>query len=185
MLLEVMGRNAGWIALEAGIAGAADVILLPEIPYSTDSVANHIRRRARMGLHHTVVVLSEGAHPRGEKVATITKGRKGHLPRLGGAAERLLAALKEGVHEHEIRATVLGHIQRGGSPCAADRILGTRFGSHAVELIARGDFGRMVALHGNSVDSVPIAEAIGRPHLVDPGCDTIRAARAVGTCFGD
>lgn len=185
MLLEVMGRNAGWIALEAGMAGAADVILIPEIPYSTASVLEQIRRRARLGIHHTVVVLSEGAMPVGGGVATIAKGRRGHLPRLGGAAERLLQELQAHVKDHEIRATVLGHIQRGGAPCAADRILGTRFGSHAVELLTRNEFGRMVALHGNTVESVPIGDAIGRPHLVDPGCDTIRAARAVGTCFGD
>jgi len=185
MLLEVMGRNAGWIALEAGIAGAADVILIPEIPYTISSILQQIRLRARIGITHTVIVVSEGALPVGGAVATIDKGRKGHLPRLGGAAERIMAELKPHVRNHEIRATVLGHIQRGGSPCAADRILGSRFGSHAVELLARGEFGRMVALHGNTVESVPIGDAIGRPHFVDPGCDTIRSARAVGTCFGD
>ena len=185
MILEVMGRYAGWIALEAGIAGAADVILIPEIPYRTEAVLHQIRHRARLGITHTVIVVSEGAVPVGGKASTITKGRQGHLPRLGGAGERLLRELQEEVRDHEIRGTVLGHIQRGGSPCAADRILGTRFGSHAIELLARGQFGRMVALHGNLVESVPIRDAIGSPHLVEPGCDTIRAARAVGTSFGD
>jgi ATP-dependent phosphofructokinase / diphosphate-dependent phosphofructokinase len=185
MLLEVMGRHAGWIALEAGIAGAADVILLPEIPYRLEPIVDHIRHRARLGLKHTVIVISEGAHPEGGAQAIIEAGREGHLARLGGAAHNLMANLLAHVHQHDIRTTVLGHIQRGGSPCAADRVLGTRFGAHAVELLAQGAFGRMVAIHGTVVESVPIADAIGRPNLVDPTCDTIRAARAVGTCFGD
>ncbi|MBI2897593.1 MAG: ATP-dependent 6-phosphofructokinase [Deltaproteobacteria bacterium] len=185
MIVEVMGRNAGWIALEAGVAGAADVILIPEIPYRVDAVVAHVRHRARLGITHTVIVVSEGAHRTGGKVSTIARGRKGHLPRLGGAGERLKQELERSVRDHEIRVTVLGHIQRGGSPCSCDRILGTRFGHHAVDLLHRGAFGQMVALHGTRIGSCTIADAIGNPNLVDPACDTVLAARAVGTSFGD
>jgi 6-phosphofructokinase 1 len=183
MLLELMGRYAGWISLYAGIAGGADVILIPEIPYDVERVIAKIQDRATRGATFSLVVVGEGARPRGGKRSTITRGRKGHLARLGGAAQHLADELK-GRISHEIRVTVLGHLQRGGSPSSSDRLLGTRFGVEAAWLCKRGHTGMMVALRGQDIVSVPIAQALNRPKLVDTDGELVRVARAIGIEMG-
>jgi 6-phosphofructokinase 1 len=186
MLVEVMGRNAGWIALEAGMAGGADVILLPEIPYGLDEVATALIRRARSGRRFSIVVVSEGAVPRGgtQTYQLVRPGvHAGGAARLGGVCNRLAEEIADACGA-ETRATVLGHLQRGGSPSPFDRVLGTRFGAAAVHLIARGGLGRMVALRGTQIVDVPIADAIASPKLVDPGGERVQAARSVGISFG-
>jgi 6-phosphofructokinase 1 len=182
MLVEVMGRNAGWIALEAGIGGGADVILLPEIPYRLEEIANAVVRRARTGRKFSIIVVSEGALPVGG-AQTYRIGPVAGPGRLGGVCDRLAdeIALFSGA---ETRSTVLGHLQRGGSPSPFDRVLGTRFGAAAVHLIAQGGMGRMVALRGTSIVDVPIADAIARPKLVDPEGELVESARSVGISFG-
>ncbi|MFW6067411.1 MAG: 6-phosphofructokinase [Myxococcota bacterium] len=183
MILEVMGRDAGFIALWSGIAGGADVILLPELPYDVERVAEKITRRADQGSNFSLVVIGEGARPRGGQASTVAPGAHGHLPRLGGAGERLAAELAQRVR-HEVRATVLGHLQRGGSPSSFDRILGTRFGVAAARLCERGRTGRMVALHGEAVVDVPLEDAVGHPKRVDPRGELAAAARALGIELG-
>ena len=183
MIAEVMGRYAGWIALNAGIAGGADVILLPEIPYDIERVRGKILERSNAGITFSIVVVGEGAKPLGGASAELTPGRDGHLPRLGGAGKQLEEALK-GCVPHEIRTTVLGHVQRGGSPSAYDRVLGTRMGVKAAELCAEGRVGEMVALRGMDIVSAPIAEAVNKSKLVDPDGELVRAARAIGIELG-
>ncbi|MBI3970672.1 MAG: ATP-dependent 6-phosphofructokinase [Chloroflexi bacterium] len=184
MVVEVMGRDAGWIALEAGIAGGADVILIPEIPYRIDAVASALINRARAGRKFSIVVVSEGAVPEGG--AQVYQEERHGAPgarRLGGICIQVAEdiALATGA---ETRAVVLGHLQRGGSPSPFDRTLGTRFGAAAVHLIARGGYGRMVALRGRDIVDVSIADAIARPKLVDPNGEMVQAARSVGISFG-
>jgi 6-phosphofructokinase len=183
MILELMGRYAGWISLAAGIAGGADVILIPEIPYDTDRVVGKILERTRANRPFSIVVVGEGAHPAGGVSATLAKGTKGHLPRLGGAANMLAGELGGRV-PHEIRTTVLGHIQRGGSPSANDRVLGSRFGVHAAKLCHEGRTGFMVALSGQSVIAVPLADAVGKPKLVPPNGELAETARSLGIELG-
>jgi len=184
MILEVMGRDAGWIALHAGLAGAADVILIPEIPYRIETVEAKIEERAARGQAFSIVVVAEGAKPVGGSVAVkVADAGDGH-PRLGGAGERLAGELSPRI-EHEIRVTVLGHLQRGGSPVPFDRILATRFGQHAAELAAAGSFGRMVCLRGDRIADVPLAEAVTVQKLVDPAGPLVATARALGVGFGD
>ncbi|MCB9623807.1 MAG: ATP-dependent 6-phosphofructokinase [Sandaracinus sp.] len=183
MILELMGRHAGWIALCAGVAGGADVILIPEIPYDVERVAAKIRERSAAGSTFSIVVVGEGAFPAGGAISTLTKGRKGHLPRLGGAGQHL-AALLDGKCDHEIRVTVLGHVQRGGSPSSFDRLLGTRFGVKAADLCAEGRTGRLVALRGTVIRSVPLEEAVAKAKLVPPDGELATAARAVGIELG-
>lgn len=182
MILEVMGRDAGWIAIAAGLAGAADILLLPEIPFRIDRVAAHIRRRERTGAHFHLVVVAEGARPVGGRVHMQAAGR-GHK-RLGGIAAWLTAELQRHL-PNEVRHTVLGHIQRGGTPTAFDRILGSRFGAFAVQMAVDGRFGEMVCLRTPNLAGVPIAKAVGRYHTIDPGSDLVAAARALGLSFGD
>ncbi|HET8935580.1 MAG TPA: ATP-dependent 6-phosphofructokinase [Polyangiales bacterium] len=184
MLIELMGRYAGWIALHAGIAGGADVILLPEIPYDVERVVAKIQRRAEAGASFSLVVVGEGARPKDGQLATISEGAKGHLARLGGAAHQLQQLL-HGRLAHEIRVTVLGHLQRGGSPSAFDRLLGTRFGVAAATLCATGQWGRMVALRGQDVTHVPIADAVDHPKLVPVDGELVHTARAIGIELGD
>lgn len=184
MIVEVMGRYAGWIAIQSGIAGGAHVILLPEIPYDPQRVARKIRERTAAGLTYSIVVIAEGARPVGGEVAVVEKLPAGHLPRLGGAGERLRRELETLVSEHEIRVTVLGHLQRGGSPTPFDRTLGIRFGIHAADLAARGEAGRMVSLRNGTVTSVPIADAVGRNKFVDPAGEWCATARAIGIELG-
>jgi len=183
MLIELMGRYAGWISLYAGIAGGADVILLPELPYDVDRIVEKIQKRATMGATFSIVVVGEGARPKDGQLSTVSEGAKGHLARLGGAAQQL-AGLLQGRLTHEIRVTVLGHLQRGGSPSALDRLLGTRFGVAAANLCARGQWGNMVALRGQQVIHVPIADAVDHPKLVPVDGEMVQTARAVGIELG-
>jgi ATP-dependent phosphofructokinase / diphosphate-dependent phosphofructokinase len=175
MVVEVMGRDCGWIALEAGIAGGAHVILIPEIPFTIEHVCRHIAEREKMGKHFTIVVVAEGVkHPLEFK----ENRRASSIGNLIGNA----IANSSG---KEVRVSVLGHIQRGGTPSPFDRILATRFGVAAVDLIATGGFGMMVALHGDAIVSVDVAHAIGHLKSVDPQGEVVRAARAIGIGFGD
>ena len=171
MLLEVMGRDAGWIALYAGVAGGADCIAIPELPYDVDRFVAKIERRQRRGRQFTIIVVAEGAFPPGE------------APHKLGAAHHL-AELLEARIDVETRVTVLGHIQRGGSPVPFDRVLATRFGVKAVELIDEGRWGELVRLDCNQITSVPLLEAAGPPRLVEPGHPLIRTGAAVGIEFG-
>lgn len=183
MLVEVMGRDAGWIALHAGIAGGADAILIPEIPYDSDVVAEMVRSgRARNANYHLIVV-AEGAKPQDGDASLLAK-LPGAMPRYVGAAHRLAEAL-EGRIASDLRVTVLGHVQRGGSPSAFDRVLGTRYGEKAAEMVANGQFGEMVALRAGGIVSCSMEEATAGQKLVDPDGDLVRTARAIGTCFGD
>ena len=183
MVLEVMGRHAGWIALWGGMAGGANVILLPEISFNLETVAAFIRERDAAGRHATLVVVAEGAKmPEG---ALVTLGNNcGGEFRLGGIGEQVAVQLQK-LTGKETRSTTLGHLQRGGAPTAFDRILGMRFGVMAVKLAKEKQFGRMVSYQAYHVDSVPIEEAVNRLHLVDPEGEMVNAAKAVGICMGD
>ena len=184
IVLEVMGRHAGWIALYGGMAGGADVILLPEIPFNMNKVAEAIKQRDAQGRHSTLVVVAEGAHwETGEIVTKEKVGSKGE-DRLGGIGDRVAVAIQE-LTGKETRACTLGHLQRGGAPTALDRILGLRFGVKAVELIADGKFGQMVSYQQYHVGSVPIEDAVMKLRLVTPDSEIVAAARGIGVCFGD
>lgn len=183
MILEVMGRHAGWIALAAGIAGGADVILIPELPYDTSRIVEKIEARSRAGAHFSIIVIGEGAKPEGGGVSITKKATKGTMARLGGAGEHL-AGLLEGRIAHDLRVTVLGHLQRGGSPVAFDRLLGTRYGVKAAQLCARGETGRLVSLVGQSVTSVPFPAPGGPSRLVSSEHELLGVARAVGIELG-
>ena len=170
MVVEVMGRHAGWIALEGGIAGGADLILIPEKEYALDEICRLIKQRHARGKDFSIVVVSEGANitVEGKSLASYLDGKPdefGHL-RLGGVGAAL-ASLIEGGTKFETRSTVLGHIQRGGSPTAFDRVLGTRFGLRAIDLVHEGDFGKMVALQGNRIVAVPLSDAVAKLKTVD------------------
>lgn len=184
MLVEVMGRDAGWIALHSAIAGGAHVCLLPEIPYRLEPVLKKIKDRRASGHPFSIIVVSEGAHPVDAEQSTEGPRELGAMVKLSGAAQRLAATLQPKV-DLDVRVTVLGHLQRGGSPVQFDRILGTRFGVHAVEMIARGEFGHMAALKTPDIVSVPIAEAVSRQNNVDPQGQLVQAAKACGIVFGD
>lgn len=183
MLVEVMGRDAGWIALHAGLAGGADAILIPEIPYRIEALSKMIESRDTNGKKFSVIVVSEGAKPMGGE-ASVGERPIGGMPRLMGAAQRVAEGLRTKVRS-DIRVTVLGHIQRGGTPSSFDRILATRFGRAAVDLVAKEQFGRMVALRDGEIISIPIADAIAKPKRVPLDSDLIATARALGTYFGD
>ena len=180
MLLEVMGRNAGWIALYAGIAGGADIILIPEIPYGPEAIVKMISERKAEGAKFDIIVVAEGAKRIGGEEAYLDKEKH----RLGGIAYQVAADIQQQI-DLEIRVTVLGHIQRGGSPIAFDRILASRFGKAAADLVATGRFGNMVALRGDDIVSVPIADAVSRPKYVDPDGELVATARSLGVSFGD
>ena len=182
MVVEVMGRNTGWIALFAGVSSTADVILIPEIPYHLERVCDKIRDRYRTGRNFAVVVAAEGAMPAGGQQVLKEKGLI--TDRLGGIAEKLAAQIADqtGV---ETRSLVLGHLQRGGTPTADDRLISLRFGAAAVRLVAAGEFGTMVALHPPVVRAVPLAEAIARVKFVPIDGDVVQTARDMGISFGD
>ncbi len=185
MVLEVMGRYAGWIALRSGIAGGGDVIVIPELPYDPAKICEAVRRRVARGKRFSIIVVAEGAAPRdGQMVVERVVAHSPDPIRLGGIGQAI-AGLVEGVTGLESRVTVLGHLQRGGPPTPFDRWLATRFGVAAVDLLARGEVGRMVGLHGREIRSVPLAEALSEPRRVDPEGEEVRIARAVGTSFGD
>jgi len=167
MILEVMGRYTGWIALEAGIAGGADVVLIPEEPFEISEVCKHIEQRLESGKSFSLVVVAEGAKPKGADTIIYGTGvdEFGH-PRLGGVGYYLGREIEK-CTEIETRVVVLGHLQRGGSPTAYDRVLATRYGIAAIDLVYRGQFGRMVALQGNKIVSVPLKDVIGKRKTVD------------------
>lgn len=202
ILAEIMGHKAGWLALGAGIAGGADVILLPEIPYSVDSVAETIRARSAKGSSFSVIAVAEGARDLKDSGAleaadALVAGAK--TPEAKSAAKAYLANVTDAQREHtfklareleaatglESRVTILGYVQRGGTPNAADRLLGTRIGTAAAELIARGKYGVMVASKGEDTEAVPLEEVAGHLNLVPADHEWVRAARAVGTGLGD
>lgn len=183
MVLEVMGRHAGWIALWGGMAGAANVILLPEIPFTYEKVAEHLKRREAMGYTSSLVVVAEGAKNPDGNLATVDENCGGEV-RLGGIGEQVANKIGE-LTGKETRCTTLGHIQRGGTPTPLDRILGIRFGVMAAQLAGEGKFGQMVSYHSYHVGSVPIKEAVEELRLVESDTEVVKAARAVGVCFGD
>lgn len=184
MVVEVMGRDAGWIALQAGIAGAAHVILIPEIPFHMDNIVSFVKRREAGGKRFSIVVVAEGCHAdASEKTKAIFHEERREIPR--GSVGTLIGECIGLMTKREVRVTVLGHIQRGGSPSPFDRILSTRFGVAAVELIAEGGFGRMVTLAKGEMSSCPIEDAVGKLKTVDPNGELVRMARAIGICFGD
>lgn len=184
MIVEVMGRHAGAIALHAGMAGGADVILIPEIPYQHDRVVAKIREREALGMRFSIIVIAEGASPAGGGVPTLEGGRPGHLPRLGGAGARLLQDLEAAGLGHEIRLTVLGHLLRGGSPSAADRKMGTMVGTYAAELCREGIAGRRIIVREGGVTSIPLASETALHKRVDVHGPFARAARLVGIELG-
>ncbi len=184
IVVEVMGRYAGWIALHAGVAGGADAILIPEIPYELERVAEYIRARDARGARFSIVVVAEGASPKGGSVSLLESAQVGHVERLGGAAVAVSNAL-ERLTGKETRHVVLGHLQRGGAPTAFDRTLATRFGGKAVELILKGQFGKMVANHPPDIVPVPLGEVVGRQKLVPLDYDLLLTARSIGVSFGD
>jgi len=182
MVLEVMGRDAGHIALSSGIAGGADVILIPEIPYDIEQVATHIKKIRERGRNFALVVVSEAVRTQeGKAVAnTLYGGEK----RLGGIGHVIGAQIAE-LCQAETRVTVLGHVQRGGQPSAQDRLMAAAFGVHAVELIRAGKSDRMVAWSNRGVVDVPIADAVKHSRQVDPKGSLIKTARGLGICLGD
>jgi 6-phosphofructokinase 1 len=184
MVVEVMGRYAGWIALHSGVAGGADVILVPEIPYDLESIARCIRNRDDWGARFSIVVVAEGAHAKDQRAAVIEEAHKGHVERLGGEGARVAKQLGE-LTGKETRYVILGHLQRGGSPTAFDRTLATRFGGKAVELILKGQFGKMVANHPPDLVPVPLGEVVGKTKTVPLDNDLLTTARAMGVSFGD
>jgi phosphofructokinase-like protein len=185
MIIEVMGRNAGWIALYSGVAGGGDIILVPEIPYDAEVIASKVKERNRRGKRFSIVVVAEGAKPRGGNVVIQRIVKKSTDPiRLGGIGF-VLADQIEKTTSIEARAVVMGHLQRGGSPTPSDRVLATRLGTTAVDMIGDRRFGQMVGVKGDSLVGVPLEKVARGPRTVPPDHPLLRAARAVGTCFGD
>jgi len=184
MVVEVMGRYAGWIALHAGVAGGADVILIPEIPFDLQKIADHVLARERLGARFSIVVSAEGAMPLGGGRVVVELGSALRPERLGGIGFRVAADLERTIGR-ETRCVLLGHLQRGGAPTSADRLLATRFGVHALEQVLAGAWGTMVALTPPAVTAVPLERVVNRQRTVPPDCDLVRAARAVGVGFGD
>ncbi len=184
MVVEVMGRYAGWIALYAGVAGGADAILIPEIPHDLSAVAERLRERDQWGAHFSIVVCAEGAHPKGGGYTLLEEASNGHVERLGGMGAKVAAALSA-LTGKEARSVVLGHLQRGGAPTSFDRVLATRFGAKAVELVRQGDFGRMVAFAPPDIVSHPLEDVVGKIKTVPHDSDLLRTARAMGITFGD
>ncbi|MBE0572992.1 MAG: ATP-dependent 6-phosphofructokinase [Ignavibacteriaceae bacterium] len=185
IVVEVMGRYAGWIALHGGLSGGADVILIPEIPFSWESVYDKIHKRELKGKRFSLVCVAEGAKPIGGQLVTQGTDVKRTDPIQLGGIGKVVADNIEKNTGRETRVTVLGHLQRGGSPTPYDRILATKFGAFAISLAARKKFGKMVALKGNEIVDVDIADAISKQKLVQPNNQGVLAARAVGISFGD
>jgi 6-phosphofructokinase 1 len=185
LVAEVMGRYAGWIALNGGIAGGADIILIPEIPFSWEKVFSKIRERELKGKRFSLICVAEGAKPIGGELVTRGTDIKRTDPiQLGGIGKVVADKIEKEMYR-ETRVTVLGHLQRGGSPTPFDRILSTKFGAFAIDLVAQRKFGRMVALKGNEIKSVKIEDAISRQKLVKLDDQTVITARRVGISFGD
>ena len=184
MVLEVMGRYAGWIAIYAGVAGGADVILIPEIPFNYESIGSKIKSREAQGKHFTLIVVAEGARERHGGFVTTQGEEANREAHLGGVGAVVAAEVQKRTGK-ETRACVLGHLQRGGTPTTFDRALCSMFGAVAVELVAAGDFGKMVAFTGQQVGAVDLAVAVGQLKTVPPEGGLARTARALGICLGD
>ncbi len=184
MIMEVMGRYAGWIALESGMAGGADVVLIPEIPFRIEKICAAINRKREKGARYSIIVAAEGAYPSGgERIAKEKSGAGHPVERLGGIGDFVARAVG-GCLDMETRVTVLGHLQRGGSPTTFDRCLATRFGVKVLELVESGEFGSMACLRGGKIRSAPIARAVRRLHLIDPRGELVRCAEEVGMMLG-
>jgi ATP-dependent phosphofructokinase / diphosphate-dependent phosphofructokinase len=184
MVVEVMGRYAGWIALYSGVAGGADVILIPELPFDLAKVAARITAREALGARFSIVVVAEGARPVGGQMSILKAASGEYVERLGGIGARIATEL-ETLTGKETRYVVLGHLQRGGAPTSFDRMLATRFGARAVELLMEGRFGHMVAFHPPDIVSVPLERIVGRTRNVPLDFDVVRTARAMGVSLGD
>jgi phosphofructokinase-like protein len=183
MVLEVMGRHAGWIALYSGIAGGGDVILIPEIPWTFDAVCQAVITRERKGKKFTLVVVAEGSHLPDIGMVTQEKAESQKQVRLGGIGNYVAREIERRLGK-ETRAVVLGHLQRGGNPTTFDRVLATQFGAHAVRLVVEQQFGHMVTFEPPNMNSIPIIDAI-QLSMVTQHCSAVQAARALGICFGD
>ena len=184
MVLEVMGRYAGWIAAHSGISGGGDVILIPEIPFSYEAVCAKVMEREREGKHFTLVVVAEGAREQGKDYVTAGTAERNREARLGGVGAVVAAEIEQRTGK-ETRVCVLGHLQRGGAPTSFDRLLCTRFGTRAVQLVAEEKYGQMVALQPPDIVAVKLSAAIGRLRTVPPNGDIVQTARALGISFGD
>ena len=196
MVVEVMGRNSGWLALEGGLAGSADVILIPEIPYDVNAIVEKVRERDAFGRNFTIVVVSEGAKPKDGKqvIREIIKDSADSV-RLGGVGQVITDQLQELIPEHEVRYTNLAYIQRGGITSCFDRSLGLMFGVNAVDLLMNGGSGRMVQLKGRKITSIPLDEVVGSGEVgetskgggktVDPEGQYVQVAKAIGISFGE
>ncbi len=184
MLVEVMGRNAGWLALESGLAGGGDVILLPEIPYDIEEVISVVRKRSRFGKRFSLIVVAEGCKPRGGEQVVKKMVKDASEPRrLGGISHQIAAQIEEKT-EIECRVTILGHLQRGGTPTPFDRLLATQFSVKAMELVEESTFNHMVALQGNRLMAVPVEKVMGKQRTVPLDSHLIKAGLAVGASFG-
>jgi ATP-dependent phosphofructokinase / diphosphate-dependent phosphofructokinase len=184
IVLEVMGRHAGFIALHAGLAGTADVILIPEIPYDIDKVCEKIMARSRAGRHFSIVVIAEGAFPKGESTRVLGKSMPGQAVRVGGVAERLAEGIQAKTKK-ETRSLILGHLQRGGQPTGYDRLLAVRFGGAAVRAVAEEKWDHMIALQSPHIVAIPLTQVLKTPKRVEIDHDTMLTARATGISFGD
>jgi len=183
-VVELMGRTAGWIALTAGLAGTADVILIPEIPYDIARICAKVEERYQQGRRFAIIVAAEGAVPVGGEASVVEKGTAGYAPRFAGVAERLAHQLLERTGR-DCRSLVLGHLQRGGTPNAQDREIALRYGAAAVRLLQDGQLGTMAALHNDEITAVPLADAVAEVRRVPVDFDGVRTAREMGVCFGD
>lgn len=184
MVIELMGRNTGWIALESGLSGTADVILIPEIPFDIAKVCEKIRSRYERGRRFAIVCVAEGAAPVGGEPFYLARKVPGEADRYGGIADRVAKEIAEHTG-FETRSIVLGHLQRGGTPTAYDRLIAARFGAAAVRVIEKGEFGSMVALDDDNIKAVPIPYAIQRIKTIPLDCDIMTTARDLGISFGD
>jgi 6-phosphofructokinase 1 len=184
MVVEVMGRYAGWIALYAGVAGGADAILIPEIPFELAQVGARLREREKWGARFSIVVVAEGAFPKGGRLSVVEAAQDGKVERLGGIGAQVAEALARETGK-ETRSVVLGHLQRGGAPTSFDRILATRFGGKAVELVRKGEFGTMVAFAPPDIIARRLEDVVGKMRTVPPDFDVLVTAKALGVTFGD
>jgi len=184
MVVEVMGRYTGWIALYSGVAGGADAILIPEIPFEIEKVAARLKERERLGAKFSIVVVAEGAFPKGGTLSLVEKAREGRVERLGGIGAQVCEALGRTTGK-ETRSVVLGHLQRGGAPTSFDRVLATRFGAKAVELVRSGEFGTMVAFAPPDIVARRLDEVVGKTRIVPSDFDLVATAKSLGVTFGD
>ena len=185
-IMEVMGRDAGWIALHSAVAGGADVCIIPEIPYDVNRIKEKIEQRYNKRRGYCIIVVAEGAKPMGGNVVGAQSSEVGYQHiKLGGIGNQLAEELRQAGVEHDIRCTILGHLQRGGSPVAFDRILASEFGVRAMELVIEGKFGQMVAYQHPDIVAVPLEEAVKAQNLVDPNGQLVHAAKGLGIEFGN